>query len=100
MLKRTLRKASQSAYSARDRAMILLSVKAGLRACEIAGLDPSMALDPSGKVAEFLAVSDAIARKRSGRRIPMHSDLRRPPKIVERERDRRSDEGVPLRNAR
>ena len=39
MLKRMLRYVSRSSHPARDRAMILLSVKAGLRACEIAGLD-------------------------------------------------------------
>ena len=38
MLKRMLRRVSHSTFPARDRAMILLSVKAGLRACEIAGL--------------------------------------------------------------
>ena len=38
MLKRMLRHVSHSTFPARDRAMILLSVKAGLRACEIAGL--------------------------------------------------------------
>ena len=51
MLKRMLRKASQSVYPARDRTMILLSVKAGLWACEIARLDWSMVLDARGKVA-------------------------------------------------
>jgi len=44
ILKRMLRHASRSSFPARDRAMILLSVKAGLRACEIAGLDWSMVL--------------------------------------------------------
>ena len=42
MLKRMLRRVSHSTFPARDRAIILLSVKAGLRACEIAGLDWSM----------------------------------------------------------
>ena len=40
MLKRMLRFASQTTFPARDRAMILLSVKAGLRACEIARPSP------------------------------------------------------------
>jgi integrase len=57
--------------------MILLSVKAGLRACEIARLDWSMVLDARGKVADAISVRDAIAKKRRGRRIPMHPDLRR-----------------------
>ena len=77
MLRRMLFKTSKSPFRARDRAMILLSVKAGLRACEIARLDWSMALDACGKVADVLAIHDAIAKKRGGRRIPMHPDLRR-----------------------
>jgi integrase len=40
MLKRMLRHVSRSSsHPTRDRTMILLSIKAGLRACEIAGLD-------------------------------------------------------------
>ncbi len=85
MLLRMLRQTSHSARPARNRAMILLSIKAGLRACEIARLDWSMALDARGKVAEVLAIPDAIAKKRSGRRIPMHPDLRRALKRLLRE---------------
>ena len=57
--------------------MILLSVKAGLRACEIAGLDWSMVLDTHGHVSGTIHVRDVIAKKRGGRRIPIHPDLRR-----------------------
>ena len=57
--------------------MILLSIKAGLRACEIAGLDWSMVLDAQGRVSGTIHVRDVIAKKRGGRRIPMHPDLRR-----------------------
>jgi integrase/recombinase XerD len=77
MLKRMLRHVSHSSFPARDRAMILLSIKAGLRACEIAGLDWSMVLDPQGRVSGTINVRDIIAKKRGGRRIPMHPDLRR-----------------------
>ena len=77
MLKRLLRHVSHSSYPERDRAMILLSVKAGLRACEIAGLDWSMVLDAQGKVSGSIHVRNIIAKKRGGRRIPMHPDLRR-----------------------
>jgi integrase len=77
MLKRMLRHVSGSSFPARDRAMILLSMKAGLRACEIAGLDWSMVLDPQGRVSGTINVRDVIAKKRGGRRIPMHPELRR-----------------------
>lgn len=36
-----------------------------------------MVLDPQGRVSGTLSVHDAIAKKRAGRRIPMHLDLRR-----------------------
>jgi integrase len=71
------RHVSRSSFPARDRAMILLSIKAGLRAGEIAGLDWSMVLDPQGRVSGAINVRDVIAKKRGGRRIPMHPDLRR-----------------------
>jgi len=77
MLRRMLRRTSSAPFPVRDRVMILLSVKAGLRACEIAGLERSMAVDARGKVANILAIHDAIAKKRGGRHIPMHPDLRR-----------------------
>ena len=77
MLKRMLRHVSRSCFPERDRAIILLSVKAGLRACEIAGLDWSMVLDPQGRVSGTIHVRDIIAKKRGGRRIPTHPDLRR-----------------------
>jgi integrase len=76
MLKRMLRHVSRSSsFPARDHVMILLSVKAGLRACEIAGLDWSMVLDAQGRVSDTIHVRDIIAKKRRGRRIPMHPDL-------------------------
>ena len=77
MLRRMLRQLTHSSFPERDRAMILLSVKAGLRACEIAGLDWSMVLDARGRVSDTIHVRDLIAKKRGGRRIPMHPDLRR-----------------------
>jgi len=77
MLKHMLRHVSRSSFPERDRAMILLSMKAGLRACEIAGLDWSMVLDPQGRVSGTINVRDIIAKKRGGRRIPTHPDLRR-----------------------
>ena len=61
----------------RDQVIILLSLRAGLRACEIAGLDWPMVLEPNGRVASSIAIPDTIAKMGSGRRIPMHPDLRK-----------------------
>ena len=60
----------------RDRVMILLSVRAGPRAAEIAKLTWPMVLDARGRVDDMLVVIDRIAKKRGGRRIPLHTDLR------------------------
>jgi integrase/recombinase XerD len=46
-------------------------------ACEIAGLDWSMVLDAQGRVSGTINVRDVISKKRGGRRIPTHPDLRR-----------------------
>jgi len=77
MLRRMLGAVAGRQTTSRDRVIILLSAKAGLRACEIARLDWSMVLDARGRVADTLAVSDAIAKRRGGRRIPMHPSLGR-----------------------
>lgn len=60
----------------RDRAILMLSLRAGLRACEIAGLDWEMVLTPAGRVDRTLAVPDRIAKWGGGRRIPVHPELR------------------------
>jgi integrase/recombinase XerD len=77
MLRKMLLHARSSSTAERDRVIILLSVKAGLRASEIAKLDWSMVLDPQGRVGHLITVCDAIAKMGSGRRIPMHPILRR-----------------------
>lgn len=59
----------------RNEVLVLLSVKAGLRASEIAGLDWDMVLTPSGEIGHTLEMRDCIAKKKSGRRIPLHPDL-------------------------
>jgi integrase len=59
----------------RSRAIVLLSARAGLRAAEIAQLEWAMVLDPTGKVSHTIEVEDRIAKKKHGRRIPMHADI-------------------------
>ena len=60
----------------RNRLMILLSVKAGLRAGEIAKLTWEMLVDPEGNLANSIELRDFAAKKRSGRRIPIAPILR------------------------
>ena len=61
----------------RDDVIVLLAARAGLRACEIARLTWGMVLDPTGKVAPVIEVRSAISKRGSGRRVPMHRELRR-----------------------
>ena len=64
-------------FSLRDRVRILLSVRAGLRAKEIAGLEWAMVLDGEGRVAHELRLPNRASKgKRGGRCIPLHSTLR------------------------
>src|SRR6478752_7751844 len=72
-----LRQARHGRYPRRDRVMILLSVKAGLRAGEIAKLRWSMLLDADGRLGHRIELHDSAAKKRSGRSIPLHAELRR-----------------------
>lgn len=75
-LRRLLRLAGQGRYPLRDRAMVLLSVKAGLRACEIGGATWAMALDATQRVGRVLEVRDIIAKKQRGRIVPLNVELR------------------------
>jgi integrase len=72
-----LRYVRHSRYPERDRVMILLSVKAGLRAGEIAKLTWPMLLTADGRIADRIELHDSAAKKRSGRTIPLHPELRR-----------------------
>jgi integrase len=68
--------ANASRYPVRNRVIVLLSVKAGLRAGEIANLTWPMVVDPSGEIATAIELHDGAAKNRSGRRVPLHNDLR------------------------
>jgi integrase len=73
---RSLRAISSRDERLRDAAILMLSVRGGLRAGEIAGLDWEMVLDPRGRLDHCLALPDRIAKKGSGRRVPLHPELR------------------------
>jgi integrase/recombinase XerD len=63
-------------YPARNRAIVLLSAKAGLRAGEIANLTWPMITDANGEIGTVMALEDRVAKKKSGRIVPLHPDLR------------------------
>lgn len=76
-VRRLLARAGRGRFALRNRVMVLLSFKAGLRACEIAGLDWSMVLAPGGHVGRSLLVSGSIAKNGTARRVPLHRELKR-----------------------
>jgi integrase len=67
--------ASATRNPLRNKLIVLLSVKAGLRAGEIAGLTWDMVLDPTGEVGQAIELHDCVAKKNSGRRIPINPTL-------------------------
>lgn len=69
-------RAARGRFGLRNRVMVLLSFKAGLRACEIAGLEWSMVLDPSGRVGGSLVIAAGIAKNGKARRLPVHPELK------------------------
>jgi integrase/recombinase XerD len=71
-----LRRARKGRYPERDRVMVLLSLKAGLRAGEIAKLTWPMVSDPDGGIGKIMALHDVAAKKGGGRTIPLHPALR------------------------
>ena len=61
----------------RNRVIVLLSAKAGLRAGEIANLTWDMVLGPTGQISgSIMELRDSAAKKGGGRVIPIHPDLR------------------------
>lgn len=72
---RVLAHVEQQRHPIRNKVIVLLSFKAGLRACEIAGLDWTMVLQTNGEVSESISVSGDIAKNNSGRNIPVNQDL-------------------------
>lgn len=75
-LQRMLDYAGKTRQPKRDTVIVLLSIKAGLRSCEIAGLQWPMVTTDNGDIAEVIDIRSAIAKKGSGRRIPMHLTLK------------------------
>ena len=95
-LRRMLAYARRTRQPKRDAVIVLLSVKAGLRACEIAGLQWSMVMTDDGKISDVVDIRNAIAKRGSGHRIPMHPSLQRA--LAELWRVRTSDNPIVASN--
>lgn len=68
--------ASCTRHPSRNEVLVLLSAKAGFRAAEIANLTWDMVLDADGRIGHTIELRDSAAKKRSGRLIPLHDELR------------------------
>ena len=68
--------ASTTRNSRRNKLILLLSLKAGLRAGEIAKLTWDMVVGPTGEIGSVIELRDGAAKKKSGRLIPIHPSLR------------------------
>jgi integrase/recombinase XerD len=68
--------AERSRHPLRNRVIVLLSMKAGLRAAEIAKLTWQMILGPDGEIGRVIELRDYAAKMGGGRIIPVHPDLR------------------------
>ena len=63
-------------HAQRNEIIVLLSVRAGLRAKEIAGLKWAMLTDAEGEIAGSIHLIDIASKGRSGRIIPTNTQLR------------------------
>ena len=77
----------QTRYPTRNLAIFLLSVKAGLRAKEIASLTWDMVTDAEGNLGSALHLRDEASKGSSGRVIPLNKDLRSALQKLHDERD-------------
>ena len=71
-----LRYAENRRYADRNRVIVLLSFRAGLRACEISGLKWEMVLGSDGAVGDQILLAQGITKGGRGHTIPMHSQLK------------------------
>ena len=97
-MRRAISIAVNQRHARRNKVMVLLSFKAGLRAGEIAALTWAMILDATGRVGRFIELPAVAAKKGSGRRIPIGPELMAALKLLLREHS--IWEGPVIRSAR
>ena len=73
-LRRLMTVARRGRQPERDRVMVLLAMRAGLRACEIAGLTWAMVLDANGRISQMIEVRRV---HRQARQRPPRTDASR-----------------------
>jgi integrase/recombinase XerC len=84
-------------YPIRDRVMFLLSMKAGLRAKEIASVTWAMVTDAEGEIADVIALENRASKgKGGGRHIPIHPDLKAALIALHRDRGENARPDMPV----
>jgi integrase/recombinase XerD len=68
---------AKTRHPIRNRLIFLLSIKAGLRAREIAFLTWGMVTDAEGQIGKTILLENEASKGRSGRAIPISNELRR-----------------------
>ena len=76
-LSRMLDYVEDNTYPERDKVMVLLSLKAGLRAKEIASLTWEMVTDASGDIGDEIHLPYQASKGKSGRILPLHKELKK-----------------------
>ena len=74
--KRILHSLDAKQNSERNKVMFLLTIKAGLRAKEVAGLRWSMVTDAAGEITDAISLTASICKGTKGRTIPLSKDLK------------------------
>jgi integrase/recombinase XerD len=67
---------AKTRWPTRNRLIFLLSVKAGLRAKEIASLSWRMVTDAGGQIGQAIRLENRASKGQSGRVIPINAELR------------------------
>jgi integrase len=67
---------AKTRWPTRNRLIFLLSVKAGLRAKEIASLSWRMVTDAGGQIGQAVRLENTASKGQSGRIIPMNEEVR------------------------
>src|SRR5580704_2201712 len=84
-------------YPLRDRVIFLLSIKAGMRAKEIASVTWAMVTDAEGEIGEVIALENRASKGRAGGRvIPMHPELKAALVLLVRERGEKARPDWPV----
>lgn len=74
-LRQLLEYVDEGPLAKRNTCVVLLSFRAGLRACEISGLEWGMVLRPDGHLSPNLSIAGNIAKNGRARRVPLHPML-------------------------